>query len=241
MIDRLGGTLLRRLPTPLLLLGLAVVGLVRLVAFVFARWWLSWPLMLAGLGWWLVGRYGGAVVGAWLVAAALVAVLAVSAWSWLGPDSFGRVVVLPWRSWRRGRYYRARWDDAMLGAGLERAGVVPVLMSCHGGETVDELLVHMAPGSLLTEWRDAARRLTSALEVRSVRVRGEGPRDVRLLVRHSAVSRHEWPTDVDAEVAEVAAQPDLEREARIAEVQQLVDDAPEPTELPRPAFPRRPS
>jgi hypothetical protein len=128
----------------------------------------------------------------------------------------------------------------MDGAGLVRAGVDPVLMACHGGETVDELLVHMAPGSLATEWRDAARRLTSALEVRSVRVRAEGPRDVRLLVRHRAVSRHEWPADVESEVAEVAAQPELERETVDQLAGRIVAELPEPTELPRATFPRRP-
>jgi DNA segregation ATPase FtsK/SpoIIIE, S-DNA-T family len=220
-------TLGRKMPRWLLLVALLLAGLARLLVFVFARWWLSWPLMLALGYWWAVGRYGAGTVAVWAVVAALVLVAALAGWSWLGPDSFGRVVVLPWRSWRRGRHYRARWEDAMDGAGLVRADVLPTLMSCHGGETVDELLVHMAPGSLVTEWRDAAHRLASAFEVRSVRVRSAGPRDVRLLIRHRAVSRHEWPADVEAEAVEVAAQP-----------------APEPAEPIKPAtggaFPRRP-
>jgi hypothetical protein len=239
VIDRALGALTRRTPTTLLLLVLAVVGAVRLTVFVFARWWLSWPLMLLGLGWWSVHRYGAGTVVGWLVVAVLLLVAAVAVWSWLGPDSFGRVVVLPWRSWRRRRHYERRWDEAMLGTKLERAGVVPMLMSCHGGETVDELLVHMAPGSLVTDWRDAAQRLASAFEVRSVRVRSAGPRDVRLLVRHSAVSRHEWPADVDTEVAEVAAQP-AEHESNEQLAERIAAELPEPTELPRPAFPRRP-
>lgn len=205
MIGRVLGALIRRTPTLLLLLGLAVAGLARLGWAVARRWWLACPLAAVGCCWWLTARYGSGVLLVLAVLVVVVGVLPFAVACYVQPQTWAATVEAV-RSWRRGRHYRARWDDAMEGAGLVRAGVVPTLMSCRGGKAVDELLVHMAPGSLLTEWRDAAPRLASAFEVRSVRVRRDGPRDVRLLVRHSAVTRHEWSVDVDTEVDEVAAQ-----------------------------------
>lgn len=212
----------RRIPAPLLLPVLVAVGIGRLGWAIACRWWLAYPLAAVAGYWWAVHRWGALPVAVGIVAAVLLLTLAGAGWSWLAPDSFGRAVATPWRSWRRGRHYRARWDDAMEGAGLVRADVVPTLMSCRGGGTVDELLVHMAPGSLLTEWRDAAPRLASAFEVRSVRVRRDGPRDVRLLVR-----RWRLLVDPGGETVVVAVEPD--------------DDELDVEPTTRPTFPRRPS
>ena len=235
-----------RLPSWLLVLVLVLEGSVRLVLFVFARWWLSWPLVFGLGGWALVHRYGAAIVVALLVALLGLLGVALGGWQWLAPTSFDERVLGPWRSWRRRRAYNARWEDAMHGAGLVRAERVPTLVSVRGGPTVDEVLVHMAPGQLATEWRDAAQRLVSALEVRSVRVRKDGPRDVLLLVRHSAVSWRESREEVDAEIAEVTQQPVESLEDRLtAHAERIVAALTAPTEVhdvPRPgaAFPRRP-
>jgi hypothetical protein len=246
VIGTVGKLLLRRVPTVLLVPAWVAVAGVALVVAVARRPVLVYPAtVLAALAaaalWW------GWPAVAWTVAGGLLgAALAVASWTWLAPNAWAHHVVLPLRSWRRRRYYEARWEAAMDGCGLIRADELPTLMRVRGGEAVDELLVHMAAGSLVTEWRDAAPRLASALEVRSVRVRKDGPRDVRLLVRHAAVTPHEWPADVDAEADEIAEQltaepaeyppdpfPSTPREPATPPV-------PAEPAQPRPAFPRRP-
>lgn len=210
----LGGALARRSPTWLLLLGLVVVGLVRLVV---AVWRIPWgPAAALVLG---------VVAYVWLDHGWLVAVVMVLGWLgglalvfglllWRNPDAL--------RSWRRGRLYRRVWADAMGGCGLVRDGIEPTLMSCRTEGGVDRLHVHRAPGQLAADWREVAPRLASALGVRSVRVRESGPRDVTLLVRWREIRRR------DPEVLDDAAV-----EAEVTEVtEQLVAE--------RGAFPRRP-
>lgn len=213
----------RKMPGWLLLLMLLVTALVRLTMLVASRWWLSWPLMLTALGWWSVGRYGAGTVAGVLLAGVVVVAFGLAYWSTFAPESWQRRLGDPVRSWRRGRFYRARWDDAMGGCGLVRDGIVPTLMSCRTSGGVDRLSVHMAPGQLAADWREIAPRIASGLGVRSVRVRADGPRDVALLVRWREIRLHDPEVlddaAVDAEVAEVAEQP--------AE--------------PRGPFPRRPS
>jgi hypothetical protein len=229
---------------PLLLAGLVVLGLARALGWAWRRAWVLPALVVVATLTATVLRHGWRPVVTVVALVVAVLALAAAAWSWLEPGSFDRHAAGPVRSWHRRRYYAARWDAAMDGAGLVRAETVPLLMSVRGNATVDELLVHIAPGSLVTEWRDAAPRLASALEVRSVRVRRAGPRDVRLLVRHAAVSWRESQDAIDAELAEVVQQPATETNDQLAE--RLVAEAPAPTELPRPehmpggAFPRRP-
>jgi len=172
--------LVGRLPSTLLLLGLAIGAGGRLVVEVWRRPWLSCPLATLAVvlvvvepGSWqqAFAVLLGGILGA-------VTMLGLVVWAWPGS-----VVGQAWRSWRRRRYYLARWADAVHGVGLVRADVEPVLMSVRSRGGVDELLVHMAPGQLVTEWRDLAPRVAGALEVRSVRVRSAGPRDVVLLAR----------------------------------------------------------
>lgn len=232
------GLIGRRVPTLLLLVAGLLYVLGSIAVFILCRWWLAYPLAAVAGGWWVVHRYGPATVAAVALFGVLLVALALAYWHWLGPDSFERRLASPVRSMRRRRYYRRRWLEAMDGCKLVRAGVDPRLMSVRGGRTVDELLVHLAPGSVLDDWREAAPRLASALEVRSVRVRKDGPRDVLLLVRHSAVGWHESEAAVESEVAETTEQLVAEREARAVE-----SGLPPEVEAlrPRPAFPRRPS
>lgn len=88
----LGRLIARRIPTPLLVLGLTVTGLARLVWALARRWWLATPLVAGGCFWALAARHGPATVAAvaGVVAAALL--LAGFCWSRLGPDSFARQI-----------------------------------------------------------------------------------------------------------------------------------------------------
>jgi hypothetical protein len=226
----LAGALARRTPTVGLLLALVAVGLVRLAVWLWRQ-----PVALAGLAVAGVTVWRPATVAA--VAAGLVLALVVggSVWSWLWPDSWGLRVAGPVRSWRRRRFYEARWAEAVHGCGLVRGDVEPLLMSVRAGAGgVDRLHVHMAPGQIAADWRDAAPRVASALEVRSVRPRQAGPRDVLLLVRWREVRRRDpvWPDEIEAEIAEV-----VELEQAAAEPDGVL--LPPPVK-PRGAFPRRP-
>lgn len=234
MIDRVLTALVRRTPTVLLLLVLPVVGLIKLAVVVVTHWWLAWPLLIGVVVW----RVGPATVA--LVAGALVLVVAVLlvGWSTFAPSSWQRRLADPVRGALRARQYRRAWDDAMLGCKLDRAGIVPTLMSCRTVGGVDRLLVHLAPGQVAADWRDVAPRVAGALGVRSVRVRADGPRDVMLLVRWREIRLRdpEVADDaaVEAELAETTEQLVRERER---ELEQL--DVPSPTEI-RGAFPRAP-
>jgi hypothetical protein len=239
MIGWLWRRLAARLSTPTLLAGLVLAGLATGFAAVARRWpavaaaitvgvvlglFVAWlgpvPVTLAGIG----VAFVAIVVGGWL--------------HWLAPETFDRRLAGPVRSWRRRRYYDPRWDAAMEGCELVRADYYPVLMSVRAGRAVDELLVHMAPGQVATDWRDRTPRLVSALEVRSVRVRRDGPRDVRLLVRHGVVDWRESPSAVDEEVREI-----LDQSPEVAELVGPALEPVEPVDVPAPgraAFPRRP-
>lgn len=219
--------LARRVPTWALVPLGALVALVWLVVEIARRPVLLFACCCSALGWWAVARYGAVGVGTVALVVVSVLGIALGAGAWLAPSTFERVLGGPARSWRRRRYYAARWADAMDGAGLVRAETEPVLMSCRSSGGIDRLTVHMAPGQLVTEWRDAAPRLVTGLEVRSVRVRRDGPRDVVLLVRR-------WLPAVDPGGDPVrVAGPEIPAE-------ELVDAEPEQPATPG-AFPRRPA
>jgi hypothetical protein len=231
----------RRSPTPLLLVAVVVHAAAWLAVAAWRRPWLllalSSTLLLASA----IMRDGWLPVVALLGVIAAAAVVGLAGWSWLAPGAFERAVAGPVRSWRRRRHYAARWDAAMDGCGLVRAGEAPTLMAVRSADGVDRLSVHMAPGQLVTDWRDAAPRLASALEVRSVRARRDGPRDVLLLVRWREIRLHDPEVGDDAAVAAELAETvggGWETNEQLAA--RLAADLPEPTELPRPAFPRRP-
>lgn len=199
-----------RAPTALLLVGMALVGVGRALVALWQRPWLLWTL--AGVGFMVsaILRDGWQAVVTVAVLAALAVVVALAAWSWLAPRSWRQRVTVPLLSARRARYYRGRWEEAVTGCGLVRADVVPTLMSVRSGNGVDRLLVHLAPGQLPADWRDVAPRLAAALEVRSVRVRREGPRDVLLLARYREVRARDDVTapELEAEVEETVRQHD---------------------------------
>ena len=229
----LGGALARRSPTWLLLLAGALMLLARVLWFAGSRWWLAWPLMLGAVVWWVGPLTAAAVAGGVVLA---VVVLLVG-WSTFAPESWQQRVADPVRGLVRARRYRRAWDDAMLGCKLDRAGVVPTLMSCRTTGGVDRLSVHLAPGQVAADWREIAPRIAGALGVRSVRVRADGPRDVALLVRWREIRARDAITapEIEAEVDEVT-----EQLARERELDQLDEpDVPSPTEL-RGAFPRSP-
>jgi len=188
-----------RAPTLVLVAAAGLEGLVRLAIAVARRPWaltvVSTAVVVVALHWWALVPLG--VVSASLLGLGLA-----------------RPAVL--RSWWRGRHYRRRWAEAMLGCKLVHAGVEPTLMRVTSLGGLDRLEVHLAPGQLVDEWREAVPRLRSAFEVRSVRVRRDGPRDVVLLAR--------W------------RDPDLvELEASNADADQLeaVDELEPPSAFPR--------
>lgn len=233
-----------RAPTLLLLAGLGVVGLGRLSLAVLRR-----PVLAGVLAVFVVLAraliaWGPALVGLGFAAAVLAGVLVAAAWSWLSPASLERRLVNPVRSARRVRHYRRAWLNAVEGCGLVRNGIEPVLMSVRASAGVDRLSVHLAPGQIVEDWRSVAPRLAAALEVRSVRVRRDGPRDVLLLVRWRKIRLRDPEVEdaaaLDTEVAEVAEQLEvkgsLEGYERAAET---TGPLPTPEQMPGGAFPRR--
>jgi hypothetical protein len=139
------------------------------------RWAARYPILpvgaiLTAIMWWAVWVNAVALI----VAVFGIGFLAVGGWAEKhGTRSWGELRA-GLASWRRLRWYRARWEQAMAGCGLVRDGYVPELRShAFGGwdhqRDVDVLTVVMAPGQLPGDWRTVAARLASAWGVRSVR------------------------------------------------------------------------
>lgn len=72
-----------------------------------------------------------------------------------------------WASHRRLRWYRKRWEPAMIGAGLTLGDDLPLLVShrfggLHGERDLDVLTVQTVPGQVLEDWRAVSPRLAAA-------------------------------------------------------------------------------
>jgi hypothetical protein len=212
------------------------------------RWlavrWQTWVVLAAAAvvagGWWLVAS------GWWPIPtlAAGIGVLTVGGVMELQP-AWWRHLMAELASWRRRREYEAGWEDAMDGAGLVRAGIVPTLLSHRFGgaereRDLDVLTVRMAPGQLVSDWRAVQLRLASAFGLQRLRCHHVPgcPQDVQLYGRRSglsAVARQHW--------AERTSQLDVRMMAGAepsTAVEEPVDDDAGRESEPRGAFPRHP-
>lgn len=130
--------------------------------------------LLAGLTWWAVA----AGWWPWLAGATGVIFLGLGAATEARPDGWARLHARVVARRRRRRYLQL-WDDAMDGAGLVRAQMVPQLLSVHvtgasrnghgGPYDLDVLQVAMAAGQLVSDWRAVQPRLVSAFADLGVR------------------------------------------------------------------------
>jgi hypothetical protein len=137
----------------------------------------------------LAGGWYVAATGQWWPLALGLGLLALAVGGWCESRkvrSWGQLTEAV-EAYRRLRRYRAGWEDAMDGAKLVRADVVPTLEAVTlDGRRLDVLTVTMAPGQLVADWRAVADRLASTWDRRLVRVRPVARRadQVQLFVHH---------------------------------------------------------
>jgi hypothetical protein len=223
-----------RVPWPLVILGWAG----RLL-WTWTRWLavhraVAGLLALAVVVVWAGWPWGGLIVGGLLMAA--------GTWLEARPARF--------EEWRRGRWYRRTWEDAMDGCGLVRANVVPVLEDVRvSGNTrdgmgapwtLDMLTVRVAPGQLVSDWRAVQGRLASAWDLRRVRVHNYPGRTDAVQL---ACSRHRQLTPtVDQRRPELHpdAQPAVRTVLELVEPDDVSTPVEQPVDKPAGAFPRTP-
>lgn len=182
--ERVRGQLLRRTPTWALIGGLTAMGLWNGLRWLAAHLLVAAAVLLVALSWWAVDR------GQWLllvmatggVCIGLGAVMELNPLWW-------RKVTAAAASRRRLRWYRKRWEPAMVGAGLTLADDVPQLLHHRfggvlGERDTDVLTVRTVPGQVLEDWRHVAPRLAAAWGRTRVRVHatsGVAPRELTLV------------------------------------------------------------
>jgi len=186
-----------RVPWPLVLLAWSGRALWALL-----RWLAVHPgavgSLAAALGLWVLIRSGSWPLG--LAVAGGICVLAGGAMV-LRPRWWTHVEETV-ASWRRRRWYEARWELALNGAGLVGVEEMPTLLShrfggAPGERDLDVLTVRMAAGQLVSDWRAKQVRLAGTWELQRLRahaVPGQ-PRDVQLLGRRIGPSpevRQRW-------------------------------------------------
>jgi hypothetical protein len=164
--ERIGGALLRRVPTKLLLLAGGLLLLGRGLRWLAGHWWLpgavafiGWAVwIIDGDNWWLLGIPVGVVL------------LALGGWMELHPGRGWADLLAQARGWRRARWYSRAWEADMDGLQLIRADVVPTLERVEVRERdLDVLTVIMAPGQIVEDWRERNRRIRSTWGLRSAR------------------------------------------------------------------------
>lgn len=159
------------------------------------KWLARHPILptgavVIGVLWWAASANLTVLV---LVAAGISS-LAVGGWAEQhGTDSWAALMAA-FTARRRLHWYRARWDAAMAGCKLVQAEMVPELLDVRlggqlGDRDLDVLTVAMAPGQLVSDWRQVAPRLASAWGRGRVRAHElPGRTDlVVLYVRHGRV------------------------------------------------------
>lgn len=179
MADRVARQAERRTPILLLVVGLIVELAARAVWAVLRRPVLILAAAVVAGVWWLVDAAGALPAAAIGVGTILLGLGGLAERCQRRGISWGDQAVT---SWRRVRYAR-RWDRAMRDAGLAQlnddgAAVHPRLLSVRlgggpGERDTDVVRVHGLPGQVLTDWRTAAPRIASALDVRRARVHPE--------------------------------------------------------------------
>jgi hypothetical protein len=195
-----------------------LVWTVQLAAAVL-RWLFAHLTVLAGL---LIVAGTWYVVAAelWLVLALATGCVLLAGGGWLELHRVHSWAQLRQElaSLRRLRWYRQRWDEAVDGAGLVRAGVPPVLEAHRYGGTVtgqerdlDVLTVRLAPGQLPGDWRQVASRLASTWAATGLRAHPVPGRSdlVELYVRHRRLD----PRLSDAQRAAAGAPDTVEQPA----------------------------
>lgn len=226
-------------------------------------WWLVFVVWTLQLTWallrWLWGQ--PAILGVLGVAGGLWWVIAAGGWLWLlmgvGAVCIGMGAVMElrpawWRrttrelaSWRRRRAYLALWDTAMDGSGLVRSGVVPELLSHRFAGTdqerdADVLTVHMAPGQLVSDWREQQQRLAATWGLQRLRAHPV-PGSPHLVALYTRRYRPTAGGPTAARTVQPTVQPAEESTAVDPPGDEQPDDIPaDMPPQPRGAFPRTP-
>lgn len=146
-----------------------------------------------------VSVLGGAVylVG-WEIVAGLIGVLVLGAATWRQADqeSFDRLIG-EWLSawWRRWWMYRRAWERVMTKCGLtidtDDERQAPRLARIKHGKYWDQLLIEMATGQEVRDFRDQSERLRHAFRAQRVSVREIEPCGVEVSLMRKDPFRHE--------------------------------------------------